>query len=116
MDQEHKKMNIEIARALGPESQLRQLMEECCELSVAANKVIRTYKKPNTIFERKKTRNNLIEECGDVIVLLNQIMHLMSITDSELNETMEKKVDRTWQNIAAEKEWEQNVDQMSEMR
>ena len=80
MDQEHKKMNIEIARALGPESQLRQLMEECCEL------------------------------------LLNQIMHLMSITDSELNETMEKKVDRTWQNIAAEKEWEQNVDQMSEMR
>lgn len=116
MDVEHKQMNISIAKALGPESQLRQLMEECCELAVAANKVIRTYKKPNTIFERKKARNNLIEECGDVIVLLNQIMHLMSITDSELNETMEKKVDRTWQNIAAEKEWEQNVDQMSEMR
>ena len=106
MDTVHKQMNISIAKALGPESQLRQLMEECGELITAANKVIRVYKKTSTVFERVKVRRNLIEEAGDVIVMLNQIMHLLSITDAELSEIMEMKVDRTWQRVAAEKGWE----------
>lgn len=106
MDKEHKVLNVKIAEALGPESQLRQLMEECGELITAANKVIRVYKKTSTVFERVKVRHNLIEEAGDVIVLLSQIMHLMSITDTELSETMEMKVDRTWERVATEKGWE----------
>lgn len=104
MDLQHNKKNLIIAKKLGPESQLRQLMEECCELAVAANKVIRTYKKASTIIERKNARDNVVEEMGDVVVVMNQIMAFLDITQKELVDAMEEKVDRTWRRINEEKE------------
>lgn len=104
MDLQHARKNLLIAKKMGPESQLRQLMEECSELAVAANKVIRTHKKPSTIDERKDARNHVLEEMGDVAVVMNQIMAFLDITQRELVEAMERKVDRTWQRIQEEKE------------
>ncbi len=104
MDAQHHELNIDIANALGPESQLRQLMEECCELSVSANKMIRLQKKASTICDRMKARNHLVEEMGDVLVVIDQIKSLLKITESELSDTMEGKVDRTWKRITEEKE------------
>ena len=115
MDLQRNKRNLLIAKKLGPESQLRQLMEECSELAVAANKVIRTYKKASTIFERKRARDHVVEEMADVAVVMNQIMAFLDISQNELVEAMEEKVDRTWQRINEEKEGV-NVDQMPEMR
>ena len=82
MDLQHNQKNLMIAKTMGPESQLRQLMEECSELAVAANKVIRTYKKTSTIGERREARNHVIEEMGDVVVVMNQIMAFLDITQN----------------------------------
>ena len=115
MDVKHHAMNLNVARRLGAESQLRQTMEECCELAVAANKLIRVYTKVSTLHDRIEARNHLIEEMGDVLILIDQMKFLIGMTTTELTGTMHWKIERTWQRLRKEKGGI-DVDQMSEVR
>lgn len=51
----------------GMELQLNQLMEECAELIVATNKVIRKYKTDSNVWR------NFVEEIADVEIMLEQV-------------------------------------------
>ena len=57
---------------LGKRTQLEQLAEECNELAQAALKVIRAegYSKNATTTSREEATANLVEEAGDVLMVM----------------------------------------------
>jgi len=70
----------------GKELQSQIAMEECAELIQAISKIVR---KPCT-----KTRDNLIEEMADVILMMEQLLRMYDIKKDEVEELMYKKLDR----------------------
>ena len=73
-----------IADHYGWNSQLRQLAEECCELSVEALHYIR---------ERGGTER-ISEEIVDVLIMINQIIHLLKNDTEKLEKYADFKLDR----------------------
>lgn len=73
-----------IANHYGKESQLRQTMEECCELSLECSHVIR----------RKEPTVNLIYEIADVEIMLEQIKYLFRIDEKDIRDAKEFKINR----------------------
>lgn len=87
---------LEIAEFYGLPNQLYILAEETSELTQASLKYVRDLSKGR--------RDNLIEEMADVIIVLNQIRHLLRIRDDELHKVIEEKTERQLRRIEQEKE------------
>ena len=73
-----------IADYYGLKNQLKQLAEECCELSVEALHYIR---------ERGGTER-ISEEIVDVLIMINQIIHLLKNDTEKLEKYADFKLDR----------------------
>lgn len=98
-----------IADNYGFSEQSRQLYEEMAELIIATNKAYRLQKSNACPFfdevamERKNAFNNVIEEIADVTIMLEQIKYLLSISDTDINEIIEQKLNRQLERIGADK-------------
>ena len=97
-----------IADTYGFSEQSRQLYEEMAELIIATNKAYRLQKInicpffDEVAMERKNAFNNVIEEIADVTIMLEQIKHLLNISDTDINEIIEQKLDRQLERIESE--------------
>jgi NTP pyrophosphatase (non-canonical NTP hydrolase) len=80
-----------IASYHGTDSQLRQLMEECAELSVECSHTIREREKNP---EGDPLSPGLTEEMADVLFVIKQVMFLLGISGEELEAIMEQKAER----------------------
>ena len=83
-----------IADYYGWDSQLRQLAEECCELSVESLHYIR---------ERGATER-LSEEIVDVLIMIQQIIYLLRDDVEKLEKYADFKLDRQLSRIKREQE------------
>lgn len=71
----------------GKEHQFRQLQEECGELIVAVSHYLRS--------PSEKNRKNLLEELGDVDILLKQLDFILSCEDRKNIKLIQyKKIER----------------------
>lgn len=94
-----------IAENNGFDEASRQLFEEVGELIVAVNKAYRL-KKSNVCpcfydvaIEMKNAFDNVVEEIADVTIMLSQIKYLLRISDSDINEIIEQKLNRQLERI-----------------
>lgn len=81
-----------IADLYGYKEQSLQCQEELAECIVAINK-LRRAKKFETGKKRKKWRRRLISEIADVMIMLQQMIHLLDC-QAELEEEMDRKIQR----------------------
>lgn len=83
-------MDKELAKKVihkhGTVTQSMIVMEECSELIQAISKCLRSKEMIPT-----ETREHLIEEMADVMICLEQLMLMYSITDEELISWIERK-------------------------
>ena len=89
---------LEIARYYGFDAQTNQLIEECAELIQAINKYKRQFLRGQPVRESgdgKTPRDMIVEEIADVEVMLCQIKYLLHITDLEVEDIVENKIERT---------------------
>ena len=89
---------LEIARFHGFDAQTNQLIEECAELIQAVNKYKRQFLRGRPVREssdRKTPRDMIVEEIADVEVMLCQIKQLFGITELEVEDVAERKIERT---------------------
>ena len=82
----------QIADFYGLKNQLRQLAEECCELSVEALHYIR---------ERGGTER-ISEEIVDVLIMIQQVIHLLGRGHEDIEQYAEFKIDRQLKRIEEE--------------
>lgn len=77
------------------EGQIGLCMEECAELIQALSKYQRL-KKGQPVLNKTadEVRENVIEEMGDVLIMLQQLQLLLSIGDHEILWSMKKKAKR----------------------
>lgn len=73
----------EIAEHYGTKKQFRQLAEECSELAVEASHSA-----------RKGTTVKIIEEIADVLIMIEQVMYLSSISAKDVKELVTYKIKR----------------------
>ena len=91
----------EMVAATGEEYMLRQMAEECCELSQAALKMVRAYNNETPV-SVSKARQKLVEELADVKIMFNIVYSLLS--DNELSDydtVLKYKKDRFSKRIRA---------------
>ena len=97
-----------IANHYGFESQSRQLMEECGELTQATNKVWRTMKELETdsdaAIDYEIAEKNLIGEIADISIMIAQIQKLLGINDERVMVEVEIKLDREIDRIKKKQE------------
>lgn len=97
-----------IANHYGFESQSRQLMEECGELTQAVNKVWRTMKELETdsdaAIDYEIAEKNLIGEIADISIMIAQIQKLLGINDERVMVEVEIKLDREMDRIKKKQE------------
>ena len=89
---ENKQLYIDCLKFWGSHEQLRQCQEECAELICAISHFIRADKKStaSTINKRLvKAKKDLIEECADALLMVEQIMTI--IGEEEVLEIATKK-------------------------
>ena len=88
----------EQALHFGTDNRLNQLVEECGELIATAARYRRHLKGDKTLNE-KYTEMNLIrgitEEMADVTLVMSEIRYLLGITEEELFEVINAKMERT---------------------
>lgn len=89
-----------IADTYGYDAQSRQCIEEMAELTVAINKAWR--KRYDDFEKRTKDFENIREEICDVEIMLEQIKYLLQISDTDINEIIEQKLDRQLERIESE--------------
>ena len=100
-----KESRIEFCRKIGGyyglEDRLCMLMEECGELTQAANKVRRAYFKGENFenLDLKMARTGLIEEIADVSCLVDELKLLLDIRNDEIANWKDKKLERTLDRI-----------------
>ena len=83
---------LKIINHFGLRNQLKKLNEECYELIEAINE----YEDDNA---RNGTKENIIEEMADVMVLLRQFQEYYNITDIDIAFKMLYKTNRTIERI-----------------
>ena len=84
----------QIADFYGLKNQLKQLVEECCELSVESLHYIREGKGIERIFE----------EIADVLIMIQQIIYLIGHGYGDIEKYAEFKLDRQLRRIEREQE------------
>ena len=85
-----------IADTYGYDTQSRQLIEEMAELTQAINKAWRMGNDFDNLLVQKR---NIKEEIADVTIMLEQIKYLLSISDTDINEIIEQKLNRQLERI-----------------
>lgn len=95
---------VRIADTYGYDAQSRQLIEEMAELIVAINKYWRYRKntkkfEPTTFAEGSLRIRNIMEEIADVTIMLEQIKCLFGISDADIEEIIEYKLNRQLERI-----------------
>lgn len=98
MTEEMEKKCLEIARYYGFDAQTNQLIEECAELIQAINKYKRRFLRGQPVRESsdgKAPRDMIVEEIADVEVMLCQIKQFFGITELEIEDVAEQKIERT---------------------
>ena len=81
-----------IADHYGWNNQLRQLAEECCELSVEALHCIR----------KREETERISEEMVDVLIMIQQIIYFLRKDREEIEEYADFKLDRQLRRIEQE--------------
>ena len=100
MNQEEYQNNIiAIAEHYGYDSQSRQLIEEMAELTQAINKAWRMGNDFDNLLVQKR---NIKEEIADVTIMIEQIKYLLSISDTEIDQIIEQKLNRQLERIGAD--------------
>lgn len=99
-----------IADLYGYKEQSLQTQEEMAECIVAINKFRRTniYKDQEKIERRK----NLISEIADVMIMLQQMVHLMDCQE-ELEAEMDRKIERQVERMKETGIWESKLQRRS---
>ena len=95
-------LNKENAKYYGYEAQNNQLVEECAELIQAVSKyrrVVTGLGQPVDEHKKAVALENLIEEIGDVEIMLEQVKYLLQIPEDELDAVKLFKVNRTRERI-----------------
>lgn len=69
----------------GEEHQLILVTEECAELIKEVTKHLRG----------ADNKNNIIEEAADVLIMIRYLQLILNISDDELNQMIEFKINRT---------------------
>lgn len=87
----------EIIKHYGTENQARQSMEECAELIQAINKCLRHP-------ESSQARAQLVEEIGDTLIMVKQLLIIYHIDLEELYGEVHKKIDAIEQRMNEEKD------------
>ena len=82
----------QIADFYGLKNQLRQLAEECCELSVEALHYTR----------EKGGTERIFEEIADVLIMIQQVIHLLGCGHEDIEQYAEFKIDRQLKRIEEE--------------
>ena len=82
-----------IADYYGLRNQLKQLAEECSELSVESLHYI-----------RKGGTERLFEEMADVLIMIQQVIHLLGCGHEDIEKYAEFKIDRQLSRIEREQE------------
>ena len=82
-----------IANYYGLRNQLKQLAEECSELSVESLHYI-----------RKGGMERLFEEMADVLIMIQQVIHLLGCGREDIEKYAEFKIDRQLRRIEREQE------------
>ena len=83
----------EIAEHYGLKNQLRQLTEECSELSVEASHSA-----------RYGTTVKIIEEMADVMIMIEQVVYLAKIDKCDIEDCINYKINRQLKRIEEEEE------------
>ena len=83
----------EIAEHYGLKNQLRQLAEECSELSVESSHSA-----------RKGTTVKIIEEMADVMIMIEQVVYLAKIDKCDIEDCINYKINRQIKRIEEEEE------------
>lgn len=91
-----------IANHYGLAKQQRQLAEECGELIQATSKYMRFQEESYALTVDWTYLQNVIEEIADVEVMLNEIKHLLNISDEAIEAIKESKVNRQLERIEKE--------------
>ena len=97
MKEEMERQCILIADHYGIDFQSNQLIEECAELIQAINKYKRKFLRGQPVRESggKTPRDMIVEEIADVEVMLCQIKQMFGITELEIEDVAERKIERT---------------------
>lgn len=104
MEKEQREVTDFIANYYGFSEQKEQLNEEMAELCVALNKFKR-YAISNDYEERL---NEVIEEIADVTIMLEQIKHLLKISDDTVSLVIYQKLKRQLDRIKQERRYKEN--------
>jgi NTP pyrophosphatase (non-canonical NTP hydrolase) len=96
-----------IAESNGFDEASRQLFEEVGELIVAVNKYHRGVKRfikglnppPPKEPLPLKEHKSVIEEISDTIIMIEQIKHLLTITDKNVDQIIDQKLNRQLERI-----------------
>jgi NTP pyrophosphatase (non-canonical NTP hydrolase) len=75
----------DIINLFGEKQQMIVAMEECSELIKEISKYLRG----------KSNRDNIIEEVADVLIMIKYLQLILNISDEELNEMKQFKINRT---------------------
>lgn len=90
-----------IMNHFGLRSQMKKLNEECYEFLEAVDNYEdivceqECFDYPYTVEELNIFRDHLVEEMGDMLILLTQFIARYKISKEELDEWMDAKLDRT---------------------
>lgn len=91
---------LEIINHFGIDNQLKKLNEECYELIEAIRDYEDMYMKCDCDSQYlKNEKKHLTEELSDCLILLNQFKNYYKITDEELNNMINHKIQRTLERI-----------------
>ena len=95
----------DIVKHYGIDSQLGICQEECAELIQAISKIQRFGHKcnENDIMNWLKLKDGIVEEMADVIVCLDQLQFIFAITDGELEDKANEKINRQFARMMTEK-------------
>ena len=91
-----------IADTYGYDAQSRQLIEEMEELMVAVNKYHRALELYDIEYESAFLdirKDDIAEEIADVTIMLEQIKYLLNVSDTDINEIIEQKLNRQLERI-----------------
>lgn len=98
-------LNLQNAEFLGVENQMVVLIEELSELSQAAAKWLRCYQLQDPTLRKSgdAIMGELIEELADVSLVIDQIKHLLGVSERMIHGKRREKIWRTAEAIKAEK-------------
>lgn len=93
----------EIAKTYGYDSQSQMLIEEMSELTKAVCKLNRMEKRLEReavpAIECDKVTEDVLDEIADVQIMIYQMCYIMRFSDEELNERMDRKIERQLKRI-----------------